>query len=467
MSKVPRLSNKASGGGTSVYEWGAIGDGTFSETLKIQSALDNLQHVYFPPGTYLVDGTLTASLDKQVIEGAGKGSVIKMMASKTYDLTQPHAALTLDGGEQIVEDLQLVGPDTGDDSTFSGSGNDWYNLAALRVNVGYASISGVKIDRCEGLGIDIRSEQCKVSLCHIERAGLKGIDASTKEQFVVESQIRNCKQASYSNITTYPSDASAAVHLSQNHGIISDCFFDKNALDIIIKDSTHVISNNICFSGVHVEAKLTIVSNNFIRDNGGNALTVADDGNAFISSLTGNDMDRMDQGGADDITTPSSYSGIPVQKATGNYNVEIDRIYQQRAYAQIRPDNQQNPNDGSVPFQIAENAQLITVDSTNNSFAVDRNMFVQINMPTIIVNTSFQDGVFGVNNEDTNTRIAYTSYYVSYNSTSGTYFTTPCAVQTSLQPNTIYKLYMYTDFAENVADLTHDNDFKIAIADLE
>ena len=102
MSKAPVGNNRKTGGGTNVEAWAVRGDGKFNETLKIQDALDTFHHVYFPLGTYLVDGSVTASIDKQVIEGAGKGSVIQMMANKTYDFTSEHAALTLNAGNQTA-----------------------------------------------------------------------------------------------------------------------------------------------------------------------------------------------------------------------------------------------------------------------------------------------------------------------------------------------------------------------------
>jgi len=333
MSKVPRLSNRATGGGTSVYEWGVSGDGTFNETLKIQRALDNLQHVYFPAGTYLVDGSLTASLDKQVIEGAGKGTVIKMMANKTYDLTKEHAALTMNAGEQTVQDLQLIGPDTGDDSTFSGSGSDWYNLSALRVNGDSSTVSGVHVERCEGVGMAVSGTYCNVSLCTIQWTGLDGLRSTGKQQSVLGSRFTRCGEAAYSNITTYPSNSTSAVHLYENDCVTSECYFNENMRDITCEKYHHVICNNICRSGVHVAARNTLVNNNVIRGNGGNAITVANDGQSFISSLTGNDVYPMDEGGADDIIAPSSYSEHPVKNATANRNPDIDRIYQQSSTA--------------------------------------------------------------------------------------------------------------------------------------
>ena len=467
MSKALKLSHRKTGGGTSVEEWGVGGDGKVNETLKIQNALDNFQHVYFPPGTYLVDGSLTASLDKQVIEGAGKGSVIKMMASKTYDLTQPHAALTMNAGEQTLQDLQLIGPDTGDDSNFSGSGSDWYNLAALRVDAPSSNVNEVNIDRCEGVGMTLSRQYCNVQLCQIQRTGLDGVRTTIDEQRVLASRFTDCTKTTYSNISTYPSSPTTAVHFLDNDCIVSECHFINNTRDITCNGEHHVICNNQCWDGVHVAARETVVSNNLIRSNSGNALTVANDGSSYINSLVGNDIRTMDQGGANDIISPSSYGVFPVKKAAANENPDIDRIYQQRAHAFVPPNDASNNADGSVPLNSPADAQLIDVNASNDSFTVVRTMLVQITMPTVNVVTEYQAGWLYVTNEDTGSNVASAGVYVCYNNTSGDYFTAPTSLQTRLQPNTVYKLYMLTSDKQTAADLTYDADFGITIADIE
>jgi len=448
-----------------VYEWGVLGDGTFNETLKIQRALDNLQHVYFPPGTYLVDGSLTASLDKQVIEGAGKGSVIKMMASKTYDLTQQNAALTMNAGEQTLQDLQFVGPDTGDDSTFSGSGSDWYNLAALRVDGPSSFVNGVKIDRCEGVGIHVSQTRCKVSLCTVEQTGLDGLRTTALRQSVFGLHVTGCKQSFYSNITTYPSEITSAARFNENDTVISECYLDNNTRDIMCEGATHAISNNICFSGVHVAATHVIMSNNTLGANSGNALTVANDGTSFISSLTGNDVRTMDQGGADDIIARSSYSQKPVLKASSNENADIDRIYQLRAYSQIQPNETNTNGDGSVQLKNIEEQQVINAAYTD-TITIARPGLVQITMPPAYVNTNFSKGRFAVKDNSGSTA-NFVNTQVGYDNSTGYYFLVPSTLQVRLQPNVIYQLHLFSDTSETRADVSFDNNWKITIIDLE
>ena len=468
MSKYPKLDHRKSGGGTSVEEYGAIGDGKRDQTQYLQQALDRFQHVYVPAGTYLVDGSLTASLDKQVIEGAGKGTVIKMMANKTYDLTQQHAALTMNAGEQTVQDLQLIGPDTGDDSNFSGSGSDWYNLSALRINGVLSTVNGLQVGRCEGVGVTASGFRSFFSLCAVERTGLDGLRVAAPQQSILDTKVDACGKTTYSNITTYPSSDTAAVNVSQKNCVVSQCFLGDNTTNIICTGFNHIISNNMAYYGVHVAATGTIVSNNIVRANsGGNALTVANDGNSFISSLIGNDINPMDQGGANDIIARSSYGQKPVLNAMANRSAEIDRIYQQKAYAEIRPDDGASNSDGSVPFNNIHQAQLINVDASNDTFTVAREMLVQINMPIILANASFGLGQFHVRDADSDSMVTRVYTHTCNNSTSSQLFQLPAALQARLQPNTNYKLHLYSDGNQTTADLQHEDNITITITDLE
>jgi len=458
---------RKTGGGISVEEYGAGGDGVIDDTRALQWALNEEPCVHIPTGTYLVDGSLTAPLDNQSIKGAGKGTVLKLKGSKIYDLSNEHATLTLNASDQTVENLRLRGPNTDDDSTFTGSGSDWYNLSALHINGERATLSGVHVDRCEGVGMTLSGKRCEVSLCSIQRTGLDALRATAKEQFVLGTRFFDCGREPISNITTYPPDAIFAVHFRRKYCVASECYFANNTRDIMCREHSHVICNNICHSGVDMAACGGVVNNNVIRCKNGNAITVANDGLSFIASLTGNDVYPMDEGGVNDIIEPSSYIEHPVHKATANRDPDIDRIYQQKAYAHILPDNADNNSDGSVPLRSLDHAQLIDLDVVNDTLAVDRTMLVQITMPPIPVNTEFVGGWFHVTNEDTGSRVSSVITRVCHNSTSGNYFLEPSTSQVRLQPNTTYKLYMFTDRSQTVADLTYDEYLLISITDLE
>jgi hypothetical protein len=178
MNKVRKFSHRKTGGVISVAEFGARGDGVTDDTQALQWALNEEQSVYIPTGIYLVDGSLTASIDKQSIKGAGKGTVLKLKGSKTYDLSKEHAALRLNADHKTVDGLQLTGRDTGDDSTFTGSGSDWYNLSAQHVHGDWVTVSGIHVDRCEGVGMAVSGIHCDVSLCSIQWTGLDGLRAT-------------------------------------------------------------------------------------------------------------------------------------------------------------------------------------------------------------------------------------------------------------------------------------------------
>jgi hypothetical protein len=468
MSKFQKTVDRKTGGGISVEEFGADGTGTINETTALQQALDTVQHVYLPAGTYLVNGTVTASMDGQIIEGAGKGTVIKMMASKTYDLTQQHAALTMNAGNQTVQDLQLIGPDTGDDSTFSGSGSDWYNLSALRVNGEMSTVNGVQIDRCEGVGMTIAGIKCEVSLCHIERAGLGGLRSTQYHQSVTSVHFDNCQQYAYNSITTYPSNTSFAAHFHQYDAIISNCVFRNNVKAIRCERNNNAICNNICRSGVHVAGPGAVVSNNYIYDqkNNNNALTVANDGNAYIATLVGNNLQPMNQGGTDDIIDRGSYSIQPVKQATANNNPDIDRVYQRRAYSQIEPNDHTTDSNGRVRFQNVDDQQVIRADN-GDYFIVPRPARVQMTIPPVYVNNTFTKGRFVLKDSNNDITVNQVFTQVGNESSSSYYFLLPCTMQVSLQPNIYYHLHLFSDGSETNAEAVFENGWKITIIDLE
>jgi polygalacturonase len=58
-----------------VKELGAVGDGKTDDTAAIKQAYAGKNHaIYFPPGTYLVSDTITATPKRYFIQGAGRGA---------------------------------------------------------------------------------------------------------------------------------------------------------------------------------------------------------------------------------------------------------------------------------------------------------------------------------------------------------------------------------------------------------
>src|SRR3954453_23550646 len=69
-----------------VLDFGALGDGSTSDTAAIQQAIDssvpNGDIVFLPPGTYLVTGTLTLPSNVE-LRGSGAGRTILKVADNT------------------------------------------------------------------------------------------------------------------------------------------------------------------------------------------------------------------------------------------------------------------------------------------------------------------------------------------------------------------------------------------------
>jgi hypothetical protein len=106
-----------------VLAFGAWGDGTEDDTQLIQDILKIKHFVYFPSGTFIVNGSLeTGDIEGQRIMGAGKCAVIKLNSKQTYDLSsRSYSALRMRASKQTLDNVTLKGPDTNDDSNFTVS----------------------------------------------------------------------------------------------------------------------------------------------------------------------------------------------------------------------------------------------------------------------------------------------------------------------------------------------------------
>jgi len=72
----------------SVKDFGAVGDGVADDTAEIQAAITAMALggiVYFPPGTYLVNGTLTVAVNGLTLRGAGPLATNIVQSSTTAD----------------------------------------------------------------------------------------------------------------------------------------------------------------------------------------------------------------------------------------------------------------------------------------------------------------------------------------------------------------------------------------------
>jgi len=90
-------------GYSSVRDFGAKGDGQTDDTAAIQAAYNNKGGIYFPPGTYLVGDTITASPKRYFIQGAGPGRTIIRLKDRAAGFGDPKSpkAVLRNWDEQI------------------------------------------------------------------------------------------------------------------------------------------------------------------------------------------------------------------------------------------------------------------------------------------------------------------------------------------------------------------------------
>jgi hypothetical protein len=95
----------------SVKDFGAVGDGVADDTAAIQAALDSNGDVYFPEGTYIVDG-LTTTIKNHIFGVA----TLKLKPNATSDYV-----LKVTQDQSIVENITIDGNRSGH-SSYSGRG---------------------------------------------------------------------------------------------------------------------------------------------------------------------------------------------------------------------------------------------------------------------------------------------------------------------------------------------------------
>jgi len=460
MSKIRKILNK--GGERSVLDFGAYGDGVHDDTEPLQLALRREPYPYFPAGTYLVDGTLTTSKNNQILIGSGGGADIRLNIQKLYNINQDEeAALTLNGNNQTVNNLVFAGPDFLDTQNVEGSGNDWYNLSALRIKGRQAKVNRVYVAACEGVGIDITGDGCLLKDVHVESVGLVGIRATAGTHQLNRVIVENVETSLFHRIGTYPITPSLGAQFKVSANIF-DCIFRNNAKRLEVRGQDYIISRNRIEAGLHVAATNVIVSNNIIKERERNAVRVADDKQSSITSLTDNIIEPMDQGGANNILNPSSYFVRPVKSVRGNRNAEIERVYQQKAHSVIRPKNG-TTSDGRVPLKSVQSGQLITVN-TDDTFTFPRFVIVKIQLPPTSSNEYFRKGQARLFNEDDGSTV---DFHGALTVDENRPVMSQITFQEYLRPNVRYRLYIFANRSKSPADVEHDENFPITITDIE
>lgn len=118
----------------SIKDFGAVGDGITNDTIAIQNTIAAHDLVYVPPGTYLVNDSITIGERKTLI-GAGNLSVIKTTSSITViEFTADHA---------ILRDLRIEGGEIG--IRLYGRDRPCVNNSVTDVSI-FESETGIQLD---------------------------------------------------------------------------------------------------------------------------------------------------------------------------------------------------------------------------------------------------------------------------------------------------------------------------------
>jgi len=454
MSKAQKVTDK--GAGKSVTEFGARGDAVHDDTAALQRALRREPYPYFPEGQYLVDGSLTTSMTGQILRGASMGAMIRLDLA-SYDLTKQQAALTLNGRGQTVHNLAFAGPDAVY-GLLQESATHLYNLSALRINGSRATVNHAYVANCEGVGVRIAGEGCTLWMVHIDSVGLDGVRAAAGAHL---SRMTFGKVGRPRNMAIYPPNATSGANLN-GCAFVLDCTFFDHGGGLTVRGQNHIISGNRIESGLHVAATRVVVSSNIIRNRIFNAITVADDRQSSISSLSDNIVEPMDKDGANDITKPFAYFERPVKSARGNRNPEIERVYQEKAHA-VMPKNG-TTSDGRVPLKSVYRGQLVDVDATDDTFTFPRHVSVKIELSPMSSNEVFKKGEAQITNESGGTVVDSRGAKTIGDSNPSVMYVT---FQVGLAPNVRYSMYIFNDRSQTPADVEHDENFIILITDID
>lgn len=459
MSKIRKILSK--GGEKNVLDFGAWGDGVHDDSQPLQLALNQDHYLYFPGGTYLVDGTLTTSKDHQVLIGA-YGASLRLDNDFMYHIEeQEEAALTLKGNNQTVHNLTFAGPDFVDVQGVNGYGTDWYNLSGLRIKGQGATVTGGYVGVCEGVGIDITGNGAAIRYMDIEYVGLVGIRATAGKHELRGVVVNRVGKTHFQTVTNFPSNPSVGVQMDGG-GHVFHCTFHDNANGLSVRGEDYIIGGNRIESGLHVEATGVVVSNNIVKNRGRNAITVANDGRSSIDSLSGNIIEPMDRAGADNIIDVSTYTLRPVKAVRGNRNAEIERVYQEKAHSVVRP-RSGTTSDGRVPLKSVHRGELVDV-GTDDTFAFPRFVSVKIHLPSVFSNEVFKKGQVRLTNETLGSTVDFQGAK-TIDDTNPEVMST--VFQVYLRPKDRYRMYMFSDTSATPADVEHDENFAIVITDIE
>ena len=133
----------------SVTQWGAKGDGTSNDSVAFQNAVDNLNKVYIPEGTFLCNVTLSRWFN---LRGSGKGTILKPFNTGYPVLTNINRQ-SLGWYNDTIFDLDIQSVDatgTGFSYGVLPASNDYYgvgrvamhNVRFIALNHGIRKVNG-------------------------------------------------------------------------------------------------------------------------------------------------------------------------------------------------------------------------------------------------------------------------------------------------------------------------------------
>jgi len=334
-------------------------------------------------------------------------------------------------------------------------------------------INNVRLDRWEGVGAWLNGNNNRVSLSLFERIGFIGLHANGKEVGVHDTLFRFCAPYYHRDITTSPSNNNSTAVSLADRAKISGCDFFENANDILGKGCHDtIISNNTFTQVVHLAGQNLIISNNTFESDDQNPLTVENDASSYVASLVGNVLRGMGNGGDangnNDIIDRPSYSQTPVLHAAGNDNLDIDRMYQQKAFAKVPLEGASRNAGESMPFSSVEHARLIIVNTANNTFSVPRGMFVNIDIPVVKLQGEHNEGVFTVEDATDGSTYAQVPFAGTRSADTTKYFAVVNTLQTYLKPGSEYAIYPYETLDNHVGvPVTYVAGSVLTITDVE